>query len=171
MRKSRFSEEQMVEILREADRTSVAAAAKKNKISEQTIYVWRQHFARLDAAIIVRQMQARDAAVDDGLIGDGVPISNVTPSGADLIHRTSIRPGLTTPLDVSAQTSTRPSRVDHACFKEPKDGRTPQLPGTRAAPHNRRNALHQPCVRDACLGGDHTDLRPARRHLGRQDRG
>jgi hypothetical protein len=31
MRKSGFSEEQMVEILREADRTSVGAAAKKNK--------------------------------------------------------------------------------------------------------------------------------------------
>jgi putative transposase len=38
MKKGRFSEEQMVDILREADRNPLAQVTKKHGISEQTIY-------------------------------------------------------------------------------------------------------------------------------------
>ena len=43
MQKTRFSEEQVVKILREADAAPVVAVAKKHGISVQTIYLWRKY--------------------------------------------------------------------------------------------------------------------------------
>ncbi len=40
--------EQMVCILREADLTSVAAAAKAHGVSEQTHYTWRERYGELE---------------------------------------------------------------------------------------------------------------------------
>jgi len=49
MWKTRFSDDQMVNILREADRDSVVQVAKRHGASEQTIYTWRQRCRGMSA--------------------------------------------------------------------------------------------------------------------------
>ena len=63
MRQSKFTDEQMVSIIREADRDPVAAVAKRHAISEQTIYTWKKRFGSFQGDDVrrLKQLEAENA--------------------------------------------------------------------------------------------------------------
>ncbi len=63
MRKSRFTEVEMVKILRGDDRSPVAEVSKKHGVSEQTIYTWRRRFGVMNADEVkrLRQLETENA--------------------------------------------------------------------------------------------------------------
>jgi putative transposase len=60
MKKSRYSDEQIVRILREADGTPIAEVAKRHGVSEASIYAWRKRFGEM-VSDDVKKLKALEA--------------------------------------------------------------------------------------------------------------
>ena len=57
IKRSRFTDEQIVRILQEADRDPVAQVAKRHGVSEPSIYAWRKKFGDMGADDVRRLKQ------------------------------------------------------------------------------------------------------------------
>lgn len=60
MKKNRFSDEKIVAILRESSMTTVAEAARKHGIAEQTIYRWKKLYDGMQVSDVKELKAIRD---------------------------------------------------------------------------------------------------------------
>jgi len=58
--KKRYSDEQIVRILRETDKDTIAEVARRHGVSEASIYVWRKRFGTMETSD-VKHLRALEA--------------------------------------------------------------------------------------------------------------
>ncbi|MNK80977.1 Transposase [compost metagenome] len=76
MKKVRYNEEQIVRILREADRDPVAEMAKRHSVSEQSIYGWGKRFGEfgVDEVRRLKEVETENARLRKLLVGRDLQI-------------------------------------------------------------------------------------------------
>ena len=60
MKGTRYTDEQIVAALRDAETTSVAAAARKHGVSEQSLHRWRKKFSGMQVSDVRELRRLRD---------------------------------------------------------------------------------------------------------------
>jgi len=60
VKRNRFTDEQIVTALRDAEATTVVAAARKHGVAEQSIYRWRQRFAGMEVSDVRELKRLKD---------------------------------------------------------------------------------------------------------------
>lgn len=60
MKGTRFTDEQIVAALRDAEATSVVAASRKHGVSEQSLHRWRKKFAGMHVSDVHELRRLRD---------------------------------------------------------------------------------------------------------------
>ncbi len=124
MKKVQFADEKMVAILREADRIPVADVGRKQKVSEQTIYVWRRGGSADNAWMTAVEMVPTPRK-PMRMLESLMPVSEIVPG--------QLRPGDTHCKKYILDTSLHTIEICHLwLWRCPHPGR----PAHRSQPHD-----------------------------------
>lgn len=84
MKKSRYSDEQIVRILREADRDTIPEVAKRNGVSKAPIYAWRKRFGEMvsDDVKRLKTLEAENARLKKIVVERDLEIEVMREIGA-----------------------------------------------------------------------------------------
>lgn len=87
MKQGRFSNEQIVRILRETDQDRVAVVAKRHGVSHATIYIWRKKFGQLDTYEVKRltSLEAENARLKKMLVDRDLEIEVMKEINAKVV--------------------------------------------------------------------------------------
>ena len=68
MKKSRFSDEQIVAIVQESAGCTVAEVARKHGVTEQTVYTWRRRFGGMEKSQVAdyKRLEQENARLKKG---------------------------------------------------------------------------------------------------------
>lgn len=60
MKRNKFTDLQIVAVLRDTETTTVVTAARKHGVAEQTVYRWRQQFAGMEVSDVRELKRLKD---------------------------------------------------------------------------------------------------------------
>ena len=88
MRKSQYSDEQIVKIVRESHAQGVAETAKKYKVSENAIYIWRRKFGGMEPNQVseLKRIMQENARLKK-IVAERIVFVGLTWHQCDVVHQ------------------------------------------------------------------------------------
>lgn len=146
MKKSRFTDEQMVAMVQETEATSVAEVARKHQVTKQTIYTWKRRFGGLDKSQVAdfKRLEQENARLKKLLAERDLEIEvmkEINAKNGERVGADYGSPARDRPRNFSAQSLHPPAGLALHAGLCPSDAGTSTAPDRGGASDHRKPSL------------------------------